>query len=482
MKYYIDSLWSKGIQILSNNLTPIILAGGSGTRLWPLSRKQFPKQFHKFKNEKTMLQQTILRLKMLKSEPPIIICNESHKFIVKDQISQINIKCKILVEPLSKNTAPAITLASLLLNSDTNALILSADHLIEDKKSFQKQVKKGLLYANDNKIVIFGIKPTAPNINYGYIEALKMNNEAFEVSAFKEKPNINLAKKYLKNKNYFWNSGIFLFKISTFLKELKIYDPKILKICTKTAKTISTDQNFGFFDVTDFSKCPDISIDYSIMEKTKKTIMIPLDAKWSDIGTWNAILDISKKNKDGNVLKGSIVTSKSENSLIYGSNNKLVATHGIKDLVIIDTKDALLVSSTKESESIKDLVEKVKNKSPEKVSVYPDENRPWGSFESISKGDAYQVKKIIVKPNGQLSLQKHKYRSEHWVVVSGEAEVTKGKDKFILYSNQSIYIPKGMLHSLKNNSTEDLIIIEVQTGTYLGEDDIERFADIYGRQ
>ena len=465
----------------NNYITPIILAGGSGTRLWPLSRKNFPKQFHILNGNKTMLQQTILRLKNLKISKPIIICNYDHRFIVKDQMCQINTECDIVLEPYSKNTAPAITLATLLLKPETNILILAADHLIEDEKIFIEQVGKSLIYLNDNKIITFGIKPSSPNINYGYIETQKGNEFSLEVRDFKEKPNLILAKEYIKNENFFWNSGMFLFKGNTFLTELNIYNPKILDVCKKTVKTKSKVENVTIFDKNVFSKCPDKSIDHAIMEYTKKALMVPLNTRWSDIGSWNALREASQKNEDSNAIKGNVVTYNSKNSIIYSSNNKMIATNGIKDLIIIDTKDALLVSSTNNETNIKPLIKKIKKNNPEKIDVFLDENRPWGSFESITKEPGYQVKKITVKPKGQLSLQTHQHRSEHWVVVSGKGEVVKGKDNFTLCTNESIYIPQGELHSLKNNGKEDLIIIEVQTGSYLGEDDIQRFEDIYGR-
>jgi len=466
----------------NNMITPVILAGGSGTRLWPLSRNKLPKQFLPLFYKQTMLQKTVLRLSDMKTSKPIIICNDDHKFLVSDQMLQINKECEILLEPFLKNTAPAITLAALSLKAESILLVLAADHIIEDEKAFRKQVQQSCQYLKDNKIVIFGIKPISPNTNYGYIETEKVNESFYEVLNFKEKPGIKLAEKYFKNNNYFWNSGMFLFKAGTFIKELDTYNPVILDVCKKTFKTIKTEMGFKKFDKNIFSKCPNKSIDYAIMEYTKIAIMVPLYTKWYDIGSWNSLMEISKKNDDGNVIKGNIITTNSKNSIIYSLNNKLVATNAIKDLIIIDTKDALLVSGINETGSIKSLVEKIKKKNPETIESFLDENRPWGSFESIIKEPGYQVKKLTVKPGGQLSVQKHEYRSEHWVVVSGIAEVIKGKDNFILHANESIYISKGVLHSLKNNSKENLIIIEVQTGSYLGEDDIERYADIYGRQ
>ena len=463
-------------------ITPLILAGGSGERLWPLSRSKLPKQFHAVNHNNTMIQTTVMRLSNMNITNPIIICNNDHKFIVKDQMLQINKECEILIEPLAKNTAPAITLAALLSKPDTNLLVLSADHIIEDENIFKQQVEKACHCLKDNKIVVFGVKPTSPNINYGYIETNKENNSSFEVKSFKEKPDIKIAKKYFKNKDYFWNSGMFLFKAKTFLNELKNYNSKILTVSKKTIQTANIENGFTVFDENTFSKCPNKSIDYAIMEHTKIAVMVPLITSWSDIGTWNSLMEISKKNANGNVIKGDVITKDTKNSIIYSLNNKTIATNGIKNLTIVDTKDALLVSSTKENLSLKPLVKKIKKHKSHIIDSYPDENRPWGSFESIVKDKGYQVKKLTIKPGGQLSLQKHQFRSEHWVIVSGTAQVIKGKDKIILGTNESIYIHKNTLHSLKNDGKEDLIIIEVQTGTYLGEDDIERFEDIYGRK
>lgn len=467
---------------MKNNLaiTPIILAGGSGSRLWPLSRNKMPKQFHALNGNKTLFQQTILRLKNITKKRPVIICNEDHKFIVKDQISEINKECEILLEPVAKNTAPAIALAVLLQDSKTNLLILPSDHMIEDQKIFEEQIRSAYEYLNNNKIVIFGIKPNTANTNYGYIQAKKINEAHYEVVSFKEKPNLALAKKYLKEVNYFWNSGMFLLNSSTFLKELDFCDPQILHVCKQTIQTLKQEAGFKTFSKNIFIKCPEKSIDYSIMEYTKNLIMVPLVTNWSDLGTWNSLMEISQKNDEGNVLKGKVFTVNSKNSMILSSSNKIIATSGIQDLIVIDTKDALLISS-KEEISIKPLVELIKTKNPEVVSEFLDQNRPWGSFESISKDTGYQVKKIIVKPGGQLSLQKHKYRSEHWVVIFGEAEVTKGEEKFKISTNESVYIPKNVIHSIKNNGLDNLVIIEVQTGNYLEEDDIERLHDIYGR-
>ena len=463
-------------------IIPVIPAGGSGTRLWPLSRKKLPKQFNSLGGKLTLIQKTLLRLNKMKIGKPIIICNNDHKYIVQDQILQIKIECEILLEPVAKNTAPAIALVALLKKPETNLLILPSDHIIKDEKKFVDQVENSLSHLKNKKIVVFGVKPNSPNINYGYIETGKKLEKAYQVKSFKEKPNIKLAKKYFKSDKYFWNSGIFLFTAETYIKELKKFSPEILNVCKNTIKTIEKSINFTIFDEYVFSKSPNTSIDYAVMENTKESVVIPLETDWSDIGTWGSLLEASPKDNNGNVLKGNVITSDTNNSIIYSLNKKLLAVNEVDNLTIIDTKDALLVSSNKRSTNLKLLVEKVKIDNSQRVDTTLDENRPWGSFESIIKEQGFQVKKIIVKSGGQLSLQKHKHRSEHWVVVSGVAEVIKGKDTFTLYHNQSVYIPTGVIHSLKNNSKEPLVIIEVQTGSYLEEDDIERFNDIYGRK
>lgn len=464
------------------HITPIILAGGSGSRLWPWSRTKLPKQFLKLNNKYSMLQETLLRINELNILKPVIMSNEENKFIVKDQISEIDIKCEIVVEPISKNTAPAITLAALLLKKNNLLLILPADHIIQDNEIFKERINKAISHVKNNKIVTFGVKPTNPNTNYGYIEVEKVNNEIFKIKKFKEKPDISLAEKYLRNKNYFWNSGIFFFKSEIFLKEIEMSDSRIKKICYETVKTVKQDKNFKFFDGKIFIECPDISIDHSIMESTTNGIMLPLNSKWSDVGSWNAIHHISKKDQNSNVVKGQVIDSKTKNSLIYNLSDNLVVTNNIEDLIIVKTKDALLVTSTKHEQNIKPVVEKIREKFPEKVNDVLSENRPWGSFESLKKEEGYQVKKLIVKKGGVLSLQKHKYRSEHWVVIAGLAEVTKGKITLRLKMNESTYIKKGEIHSIKNVGNGDLIIVEVQIGNYLGEDDIERISDIYGRE
>lgn len=464
------------------NITPVILAGGFGERLWPLSRKNFPKQFHNLSEENTMIQKTLLRLKGMETKNPLIFGNEEHRFIIKNQMSEIDVKCKIFLEPISKNTAPSITLGCLSLNQDDIVLVLSSDHLIKDEKTFQKQVRDACKYAEDNKIVVFGVRPSGPNINYGYINVKDTNGFGFGVKSFKEKPNKALAKKYYKDPKYFWNSGMFLFKVSTFLEELALFCPDILDICKKIHKTSKKDFEFYEFDKKVFSECPENSIDYAVMEYTGKAVMIPLKTSWSDIGSWNSLMDVSERDIDGNVVFGNVMNINSKNSMFYNLEDKLIVTNGIKDLIVVETKDALLVSNLKDNSNLKPLVKKVKEYNENLVNQSYREIRPWGSFESIRKELGYQVKKICVLPGAKLSLQKHKFRSEHWVVISGLAEVTKGNKTFTLEINESVYIPNKCVHSLKNIGIDNLIIIEVQTGTYLGEDDIERIEDVYGRK
>jgi len=465
-------------------ITPVIISGGSGTRLWPLSRKLQPKQFISLVNDTTLFQDTILRLPNDVSSP-LIICNEDHRFLAAEQLREINKKSSgIILEPVGKNTAPAIALAALKLHEpsqDPILLVLPADHMIEDNHSFHEAIKIGKTLAEKNKLVTFGIKPNKAETGYGYIEAeIGTNSKFFNIKSFKEKPNEISAKKYFKSGNYLWNSGMFMFKSSIYLKELGKFAPEILDCCKKSLQYESHDLDFIRLENNEFLKCPDLSIDYAVMEHTKNSIVVPLDAKWSDVGSWEALMDSKLKDKKGNVTEGDVMLDDVENTFAY-STNRLVSAVGVSDLIIVDTYDALLVTSKKNSSNIKNIVKKLKDENRTEAENHRKVFRPWGYYDSIDVGNGFQAKRICVNPGSKISLQKHKYRSEHWIVVSGSAKITCGNKTYNLEKNQSTYIPKGHIHRLENPSQVPLEIIEVQTGDYLGEDDIIRLEDDYQR-
>ncbi len=467
-------------------IVPVILSGGSGTRLWPLSRKLYPKQFISLVNDTTLFQDTIMRLPNEVSEP-LIICNEAHRFIVAEQLRQIKSNNKgIILEPLGKNTAPAIAIAAMsLLNKkeDPILLVLSADHLIDNNNKFSDSIKIASAIAKEGKMVAFGVQPTRPETGYGYIEVVKSANTEdshYNITSFTEKPNIEIAQDYLNSGNYYWNSGIFVFKASVYLKELQKYEPEIYDICKKACINAPKDLDFIRLDNKEFNKCPEKSIDYAVMEKTSVGVVVPFDGSWSDIGSWEALWDSKLKDKNNNVREGDVVLNKVQNSYIH-SSNRLVAVNDLSDLVIVDTQDALLVSSKRNSQDIKNIVLKLKNDSRSETDNHRKVYRPWGYYDSIDSGKGFQVKRIFVNPGAKLSLQKHKKRSEHWVIVKGIALITCGDKVFQLKENQSTYIPKGQVHRLENHENEPLEIIEIQTGNYLGEDDIIRIEDEYQR-
>jgi mannose-1-phosphate guanylyltransferase len=465
-------------------IVPIILSGGSGARLWPMSRALYPKQFLSLINKTSLFQDTINRLPEHISDP-LIICNEEHRFIVAEQLRQISCKNKgIILEPIGKNTAPAIALAAFNLlnnNEDPTLLVLSADHLIDDNESFHKAVDVAIKEADKGKLVALGVPARKPETGYGYILTNNSKqNDYYNIKSFTEKPSKEDAQKYVDSGKYFWNTGIFIFKASVFLNELKKYDPKIYSICKKSCNNMTSDQDFIRPDNKEFIKCPSNSIDYAVMEKTIDSSLVPLGGHWSDIGSWEALWESKSKDINNNVIEGDIMLDKVKNSYIY-SNYRFVSVNDFSDLIIIDTPDALLVSSKKNSQKIKKIVEKLNTeKRVEHINnrkVY----RPWGYFDSIDSGNGFQVKRIFVNPGAKLSLQKHHKRSEHWVVVKGKAVITCGKKVFTLNENQSTYIPKDEVHRLENCESMPLEIIEIQTGSYLGEDDIIRLEDDYKR-
>lgn len=474
-----------------NPLVPIILCGGSGTRLWPLSRKSFPKQYLSINSDKnkSLLQMTKERLVGLENiTNPILICNEEHRFIVAEQMRQLNTKpLAIILEPFGRNTAPAITLAAikaLEIYSDPLILILSSDHEIKNIKKFQEVIHIGLNYAKTNHLVTFGIIPTSPEIGYGYIKADSpfSNNEIIgkSIKRFIEKPDLKTAKSFLKDKSFTWNSGIFIFRAKSILKEIKTLAPEILDYCQKSISDSQLDLEFQRIDKKYFFKCPNISIDIAIMEKTKKGIVLPLDAGWSDIGSWKSVWEKSKKDNNENFISGKVLVDNTEKSYLR-SENRLIVGIGLKDLIVIETDDAILISHKNETQKVKDIVKKLKARNIPEGQNHSKIFRPWGHYVSICGGPKWQLKLINVKPGEQLSLQLHKFRSEHWIVVSGTAKVEIEGEIDFLKENQSIYIPLGSKHRLSNPIEKPLKIIEVQSGSYIGEDDIVRFDDKYGR-
>tara|TARA_B100001093_G_scaffold519597_1_gene609382 strand:+ start:1279 stop:2715 length:1437 start_codon:yes stop_codon:yes gene_type:complete len=475
----------------NNNIIPVILCGGSGSRLWPLSRQSFPKQFLPImlKGDDTLLQSTHKRLKgLINISDPMIICNEEHRFIAAEQLREINVQPKdIFLEPCGRNTAPAITIAALKAiekGEDPFLLVLASDHSIKDLKEFVSIITMGIKYANDGKLVSFGIIPESPETGYGYIECLnqfsKENKKGIPIKKFIEKPNIEKAKKFIKDKRFLWNSGMFLFKASVILKELNNFNPEIVDFCEKSLNKSKVDLDFIRLEKKSFEKCPDMSIDNGVMEKTNLGIVIPLDVGWSDIGSWKSLWEYEEKDIEGNVIIGNVIAKDTINSYLRGEE-RLVVGLGIKDLIIVDTKDAVLICDKKYDQKIKDIVNLLKKEGYEEGVNHKKVYRPWGNFISLAEDENWKVKRIEVKKGASLSLQLHNQRSEHWVVVKGTAIAQLDKKEIVLKENQSIYIPSGSKHRLSNNSKKPLVIIEVQCGSYLGEDDIIRFNDIYGR-
>lgn len=469
-------------------MKPVVLAGGTGSRLWPKSRAALPKQFLSLTSELTMLQNTIGRLDGVDSEPAIVICNDAHRFLVAEQLRQQDIQHGgILLEPMGRNTAPAIALAALHATQngdDPVLLVLAADHIIADKQAFHKAIAHAQIMADDGKLVTFGIVPDSPHTGYGYIrrgEQLNQAETAFSVSQFVEKPNEETAKQYIANGEYYWNSGMFMFKASRYLEELEKFAPEMVKVCKAAIATESPDLDFVRVSGEVFETCPDDSIDYAVMEKTSDAAMVPLDAGWNDVGSWSSLWETSEnKDKDNNVLVGDTMLHGVKNSYI-NSEQRLIAAVGIENIVVVETKDAILVADKEKVQDIKHIVNKLKAEHRPEFEFHREVFRPWGSYDSIDNGERFQVKRITVKPGEKLSVQMHHHRAEHWIVVSGTAKVTNGEKELLLTENESTYIPIGVVHALENPGKVPLELIEVQSGSYLGEDDIVRFSDRYGR-
>ena len=460
----------------------VIMAGGSGTRLWPLSRAAHPKQFLALHGDDTMLQATFKRLDGLDIQSSVTICNEEHRFFVAEQLREIDKLGSIILEPVGRNTAPAIALAALSSpeGEDPLLLVLAADHVIQDVAVFTKTVMNAIPLAEAGKLVTFGIVAHEPNAGYGYIKKGESQGPGFAVDAFVEKPSIEVAKEYLESGDYFWNSGMFLFKASRYLEELKKHRPDIYKACQLSMEGTSKDNDFLRVNETAFDACPSDSIDYAVMEKTDDAVVVPMDAGWSDIGSWSSLWDISEKDANGNATYGDVMLHETNNCYIR-TDRKLVAAIGVDDLVVVSTKDVVLIAHKDSVQNVKVIAQKLKAESRTEWEHHREVYRPWGKYDSIDNGERYQVKRITVKPGAKLSVQMHHHRSEHWVVVSGTAKVTNGEKTFLLAENESTYIPVGVIHALENPGKVPLEMIEVQSGSYLGEDDIVRFEDIYGR-
>ncbi|MDB9716714.1 mannose-1-phosphate guanylyltransferase/mannose-6-phosphate isomerase [Methylophilaceae bacterium] len=465
-------------------MIPVIMSGGNGTRLWPLSRKNKPKQFLKLFGDNTMFQETLKRLVGLSDlEPPIIICNNDHRFMVAEQLYELEIeKSKIILEPTGRNTAPAFAIAALQALSDGNdpmLLVLASDHVISDLKTFHKAINQAKELAESGLIVTFGIKPTSPNTGYGYIQADKENSIS-KVKAFVEKPNLKTAESYVASDNHYWNSGMFMFKASTLIAELDHFQPEIIHICRESLINGRQDLDFIRLNEHLFKSCEAISFDHAVMEKTDIGVVIPLDISWNDVGSWSSLWECSQQDNNNNVLQGDVMIDKVQHSYIH-SEHRLVAVLGLDNIVVVETADAVMIAHRESSERVKKIVNRLIISSRTESENHRLCYRPWGHYDTIDKGERFQVKRITVNPGASLSLQKHQHRAEHWVVVKGCAEVVCEDKTILLSENESTYIPVGHKHRLHNPGKVPLQVIEVQSGSYLGEDDIVRFDDDFHR-
>lgn len=470
-------------------ILPVIMAGGTGSRLWPMSRELYPKQFLRLNGEKSMLQDTLSRLDGLDISNPILICNEQHRFLAAEQLRQIDkLANNIILEPVGRNTAPAIALAALSALGNNNEqdpllLVLAADHVIEDVSAFHHAVSAAAPLAEQGKLVTFGIVATHPETGYGYIQrGAELSAGGFEVQRFVEKPNLETAEGYLACGEYYWNSGMFLFSARRYLEELEKFRPDILAICQRAIADIKIDavQDFIRVDAATFAECPDESVDYAVMENTRDAVVIPLDAGWNDVGSWSALWEVNSQDANGNALTGDIFTHNSSNCYI-NTDDTLVAAIGVENLVIVNTKDAVLVIDKSQVQDVKKVVEYLKANDRREYRVHRESYRPWGHHDKVVDKNRYQVNRVTVKPGGKFSLQKHLHRAEHWVVLAGTAEVTLEGKTFLLTENQSTFIPIGSVHMLENPGKIPLELLEIASGAYLGDDDIIRLKDHYGR-
>lgn len=471
-------------------MIPVILSGGSGSRLWPLSRKLYPKQFLALTGEHSLFQQTLQRLSFEGMQKPVVVCNLEHRFIVNEQLAQIGLGAQaMLLEPFGRNTAPAVAMAALQLlgeGRDELMLILPADHVIDDELALRKALELARVAAEEGEMVLFGIPANSPETGFGYIKAARGEDGddlvpgAYRVMQFVEKPDAVRASEFVRSGGYYWNSGMFLFRASRYLDELRAHEPDIYDTCVLALERSKLAGGALTIDAGTFECCPDNSIDYAVMEKTSRACVVPLAAGWNDVGSWSSLWDVHEKNSDGNVLKGDVVTHGSHNSFVHATS-KLVTLVGMDDVVVVETKDAVMIARKDAVQDVKKLVNSLDAKGRQETQSHCAVYRPWGSYDSVDNGVRHQVKHITVKPGAQLSLQMHHHRAEHWIVVSGTAQVTCDDKVFLLTENQSTYIPIASVHRLANPGKIPLEIIEVQSGSYLGEDDIERLEDVYGR-
>ena len=474
------------------NIIPVVLSGGSGTRLWPVSRKAHPKQFLNLAGDQSLFQQTILRGLFVNDADPIVVCNEQHRFLVAEQLLEIDIdNASIILEPVARNTAPAIALAAISAElqhrgSDSPLLlVLPSDHLIKNPMAFRQAVKVAAKAAAKGKIVTFGIVPTTAETGYGYIHAgntkeILDESDALPVLGFREKPDERTAHEYLESGEYLWNSGMFLFRASRYLEELEKFNPAMLQACRAAMASGVKDLDFLRPNKTALEECPADSIDYAVMEKTEDAIVVPMDAGWSDIGEWSALWKTSEKDTNGNAVHGDVLTVDSRNCMIH-ADHRMVATLGLEDVIVVETADAVLVTRQDRSQDVKKVIASLQGEAKQLADNHRKVYRPWGHYDSVDSGDRFQVKRITIKPRASLSLQKHLHRAEHWVVVQGTAEITCGDEVTMLTENESIHIPLGEVHRIANPGKIPVEMIEVQSGSYLGEDDIIRFSDTYGR-
>lgn len=461
-------------------MIPVILSGGSGTRLWPLSRPHYPKQFLALHSSLTLFQETLKRLEKIGLSAPIIVSNDEHRFIVAENMRGIGVTpARIILEPVGRNTAPAIAIAALAaLEQETDPVlfVLPADHVIQNQRAFEDAARKAEGIAREGHLVTFGVKPTEPHTGYGYIEAGEdVAENAYAITAFREKPDLATAEKFLAQGGFFWNSGMFVFKAARYLAELEKHEPDLLRFAKASYENAAKDLDFQRLAKESFAHCKNISIDYAVMERTRDGVVVMLDAAWCDVGSWNSLWEVLPKDANGNVIRGDVVAKNSRDNYIY-AEHKLVTTLGVDDLIVIDTKDALLIADRHNVENLKDIVGPLADSGRKEALHHRTIYRPWGHYDAISSGERDQVKRITVHPGQKISLQKHERRAEHWVVVKGSARVVRGDQILMVGENESVYLPFDVPHALENTGAQDLEVIEIQTGTSFGDEDVIRIA------